>query len=182
MREHLEAVITQALQNSKDTLGTIERNTEIKVVYLTLWALGWDPVSDIACNFHVHRFKFQGGSAKMAKAVDFAVRDSTGGICLLGEVKQWSTNVESKRWEKGKEQILKYQQAINIPRAFLTNGSVWLVFDGNGKELPVIQDEPDAKHLINRLAPYLMKGNVPSGISDPDVWKYGICPPCVKIK
>ena len=44
MKEQLEAVINQAFQDTGATLGTVERNTEIKVVFLTLWALGWDPI------------------------------------------------------------------------------------------------------------------------------------------
>ena len=178
MRKQLEAVISQALQNHETTLGTVERNTEIKVVYLTLWALGWDPIQDIACNFHIPRNKFQGDRVKMAKAVDFAVRDSSGGISLLGEVKQCS--VKAKKWEKGIEQIQIYQKAIKAPRVFLTSGFRWLILDEYGKKLADIQNAANGGRLIDQLTPYLMKGNVPFGATEPGDWNYGISPPSLR--
>lgn len=178
MRKQLEAVISQALQSHETTLGTVERNTEIKVVYLTLWALGWDPIQDIACNFHIPRTKFQDGGVKMAKAVDFAVRDSRGGICLLGEVKQCS--VKSKKWEEGHEQIRIYQKAIKVPRVFLTSGFRWVILDEYGKTLDDIQNSTNVERLIDQLTPYLMKGNVPLGPPDPTDWSYGISPASIK--
>ena len=85
--ELLERIISDPVR----CLGTVERNTEIKFVYLFLWALGWDPASQIICGFHIHRNFIPGAGA--ARPVDFALGINEK-ICLIGEVKNWCSTQE----------------------------------------------------------------------------------------
>ncbi len=51
MKEAILPFLEYALKAPETTLGTVERNTEIKVAYFTLVALGWEPIRDVALGF-----------------------------------------------------------------------------------------------------------------------------------
>ncbi|MHC4342813.1 MAG: hypothetical protein ACYSX0_21690 [Planctomycetota bacterium] len=121
-------LLQQALDAPDTCLGTVERNTEIKTIYFALWALGWNPVRDIALGFHIPRTKL-GEGAKAAHAADFALRDSVG-LCAIGEAKHWF--VGERAWDNALPQIQRYQRAIKTPRAFLSCGRWWLVLNEDG--------------------------------------------------
>lgn len=170
MKQQLEALLDIAFKQPGAVLGTVERNTEIKVVYLMLWALGWDPVLDIACGFHLPRDKVK-GDAKAANAIDFALRDN-GGLCAFGEVKQW--HVGSKQWDEGLAQIRRYQRAILVPRAFLSCGKRWLILDERSEVLADVNAD-DPRRLLEQLRTLLSKGAIQSSAFS-GAWEYGICP------
>ena len=172
----LESLIQMALDTADDTLGKVERNCEIKIVYLTLWALGWHPIRDIALGFQVSRDKF-GGQALAAKAPDFAVRlDNT--IVMLGEAKRWRK--QGKGWEKGRKQLELYGAAIPVERSFLTSGDRWEVFNPDGKLLDKIKERNRADVLIAKLRPLIGKESLAEGVEgtsagdDRSIWKYGL--------
>ncbi len=163
--------LQRALEAPEKFLGTVERNTEIKSVYLALWALGWDPVEDIALGFHIHREKIE-PEAKAAVAADFALRDEIG-LCAIGEAKQWFAN--EKTWSEAIDQLRRYQKAIPVPRAFLTCGRRWLVLDETGALL-VDVESTNSGQLIDTLRPHIGKGNVQKQLRDESIWNYGINP------
>lgn len=165
----------QLLQLALDTpdtcLGTVERNTEIKIVYFALWALGWNPIRDIALGFHIPRSKL-GEGAKAAHAADFALRDDVG-VCAIGEAKHWF--IGEKAWKNVISQIERYQRAVKTPRAFLSCGSRWLVLNEDGRATLDIRDT-NAESLIEQLRPVLGPSSMKNQIDDPAVWGYGIRP------
>lgn len=77
MKEAILPFLEYALEAPETTLGTVERNTEIKVACFTLVALGWEPMRDVALGFCIERAKLEGG-ARAANAVDFCLRDAKG--------------------------------------------------------------------------------------------------------
>lgn len=164
-------LLDQIFANPKKYLGTIERNTEIKVVYLILQALGWNPVQDTALAFQIPRKKV-GEIARAAHAVDFALRDAVG-LCALGEAKQWF--IRDKEWAVAVNQIKRYQTAVRAPRAFLSCGWRWIIFDEAGKESHRIEGKK-APLLIEKLKPLLGKGTIPNQLDDKSIWEYGMCP------
>lgn len=169
MEDKLVDTMTRALQNPDTALGTGERNTEIKIAFLVLWALGWDPVNEIALGAQIERGKL--GDAKSSNAADFLVRDGAGKICVVGEAKHWF--LREKAWETGRQQLIRYLNAVRAPRGFLTSGKTWCVIR-DGKVLdPIVAT--DGRKLIDELRPHIGKGQV-SGIDDPSVWDYAISP------
>ena len=165
-------LLDQIFANPKKYLGTIERNTEIKVVYLILQALGWNTVEDIALAFQIPRKKV-GEIAKAAHAVDFAVRDAVG-LCALGETKQWF--IRDKEWAVAVNQIKRYQTAVHAPRTFLSRGWRGVIFDVSGKEIYQVEEKSKVTALIEKLKPLLGKGCIPNQLSDESIWEYGLCP------
>jgi predicted type IV restriction endonuclease len=161
----------RALQAPEKFLGTVERNTEVKTAYLALWALGWDPIEDIALGFHIARSKL-GEDAKMAQAADFALRDEIG-LCAIGEAKQWF--MDENAWSRGIDQLRRYQKAVPVPRAFLTCGRRWLVLDEAGRMLIDVEGT-NSRPLIETLRPHVGKGNVSGQLRDGGTWDYGINP------
>jgi hypothetical protein len=178
MRDHSLTILDRVLEQPVPALGSIERNTEIKLVFFTLCALGWDPVDDIAFAFQISTKNLH-GTAKAAHAADFALRDDKG-LCAIGEAKHWGAKELS--WAQGLKQVRRYQEALKTPLAFITCGNRWCVLDESGsialelhiEDLP----KPRAGELVNRLAPFLEKGACKKGqVTDPNVWRYGLCPP-----
>src|SRR3989338_11235930 len=111
------SLIKEALRCPEDYLGTVEMNTEIKVIYFTLCALGWDPVKDIALGFQINKRNFprkdkSNKEAKAANAADFVLRDGDH-LCAVGEVKHWFAS-DKKTWDAGIEQMKRYQEALDI--------------------------------------------------------------------
>jgi len=160
-----------ALDRPDSYLGTVERNTEIKAIYFALWAIGWNPIQDIALGFHIPRSKL-GDRAKAAHAADFALRDSIG-LCAIGEAKHWF--IGDKAWTNAISQIRRYQSAVNTPRAFLSCGFRWLVLDENS-EVTLDTRDRDAQALIEELRPVLGPNGMKNQVNDPAVWDYGIRP------
>jgi hypothetical protein len=180
MRDHSLTIIDRVLKQPVPVLGSIERNTEIKLVLFTLCALGWDPIDDIAFAFQISTKNLH-GTAKAAHAADFALRDNIG-LCAIGEAKHWG--VKGLSWARGLNQVRRYQDALKTPLAFITCGNRWCVFgessllvdDFSIDELPT----PKAIPLVNRLARFLAKGACLKGqVMDPDIWRYGLSPPII---
>ncbi len=160
--------IQRAFDAPETSLGTIERNTEMKVVFLMLWELGWDPVLEIAGCFQIRRESFEPAS-RSALAVDVALRDNLG-LCAIGEIKQWFDD----DWPKGRSQLLRYQSSLKVPRAFLTCGWKWTVFaDGEPR---TFENRRDAAALIGDLKDVLGAGAINRTPRPEALWKYGMCP------
>jgi hypothetical protein len=161
-------------------LGNTERNTEIKIAFLTLWELGWDPANQVAMGFHIGTQNFTcptDGATGAAKPADFAT-GSKSELCVVGEVKAWC------EWDLRKylSQVWGYQWALEFPRAFLTNGHQWMVWDFSGRCVepkPVLDREFDSPDdMISTLRPILSPGSVTCRQIDPAAkandWVYGI--------
>ena len=175
MKDQSLTILDRVLNNPQPVLGSVERNTEIKVVLFTLCALGWDPVSEIAFAFQIWRQKVP--PAKAAQAADFVLQDGIG-LCAVGEAKHWGA--KDPAWDRGLKQIRRYQEALHTPRAFLTSGNRWHVFDESGSDLVdfTIDDleSKTARSLVDRLTPFLGKGKFAGQTVDPETWQYGLCP------
>lgn len=127
MKSHQE-ILANCFNHPPNTLGRSEDSVLIKVVFMLLWDLGWDPVNQIMLGFEVPKERM-GTDQKAAVVPDIVVADRTG-IYLVGEVKHWYTNLSNTHLE----QVRRYQQALGGPRAFLTNGHHWVIFE-SGREL-----------------------------------------------
>lgn len=167
--------VREALQRcfenpNDDYLGGIERNVEVKIVFLTMVELGWDPAASLGLNFQIPK-KWVGGSATTSLAVDLVARDDDG-ICVAGEIKSQHHGVKLC---EHKDQILRYRNALRAPLAFLTNGRQWILFPEEGKE--PIHKEPfnftTVDQMLETLGPYLRPGMV-KGNSEQFDWKWGI--------
>ena len=167
----LVSLLNRAFEAPEEVLGTGERNAEIKIGFLALWALGWHPIDDIALGAQIPRNSFE-PVAGAANAVDFLVRTGSSTICIVGEVKHWHT--KEPAWQKGLTQLRRYRNAIPAPLAFLTTGKRWLIINDAGCENLI--EEPDGANLIEKLAPILGKANVLEGLNDRSIWDYGINP------
>jgi hypothetical protein len=98
--------------NPEATLGRSEDSVHIKVVFLLLWELGWDPVKQIMLGFEIPKERM-GQEQKAAVVPDIVVADE-GGTYLVGEVKHWHTGLSSTHIM----QIQRYQHALNVPESF----------------------------------------------------------------
>jgi hypothetical protein len=165
---NLTTVIQRAFDAPSTSLGTVERNTEIKVVFLMLWELGWDPVNKIATCFQIRRDSFK-PPAKAALAADPALRDDFG-LCAIGEVKQWYDS----DWPKAEEQLRRYQSSLMLPRAFLTCGWKWTVLTES--ESHHFENRNDAALLLDNLRALLGAGLINKTAREQDLWRYGLCP------
>jgi len=177
MKGHALAIVDRAITNPRDALGTIERNTEIKVVLFVLCALGWDVASDLSFAFQIKRATLDG--AKAANAADFALKDDLG-LCAIGEAKQWG--VDDRGWDRGLAQVKRYQRALGTPRAFLTCGKRWIVLDQSqnvADDIRVDKRTPNATALVARLEPFLGKGRIEGQVTNAGLWHYGVSPPSV---
>jgi hypothetical protein len=152
-------------------VGTVERNTEIKVVLPILVALGWNIAKDIALCFQIDRRKI-GTGARAAHAADFALRTPRG-LVGIGEGKQWYAG--SAAWADGEAQVRRYQQALGLPRAFLTTGRRWLVLGANGEAL-IDKQRLEPELLIADLRPVLARKSVPEAANSRESWDYGLRP------
>lgn len=163
-------VIQRIFEDAEDSLGTIERNTEVKVVFLVLWELGWDPVHEIALCFHIPRSRVR-PPAKAAVAADLALRDELG-LCGIGEVKQWCYK---KDWANAERQISRYRDALEVPLAFVTRGRRWTVWECDKRH---DFDNPSAPALIQELRAVLGRRcvNVARRPDADKVWRFGLNP------
>ena len=151
-------------------LGGIERNVEVKIVFLTMVELGWDPAESLGLNFQIDK-KRVGGSARASLAVDLVARDADG-ICVAGEVKSQHHGV---KLDDHKRQILKYQKALRAPLAFLTNGRHWILFREKGDEPFLNETFTSVDQMLEALGPYLRPGMVKGNSEQFDSkWKWGI--------
>jgi hypothetical protein len=177
MEEHALQIIDRVFTDPEEVLGTIERNTEIKVALFVLCALGWDVAKDMAFAFQIRRGTIDG--AKAAHAADFALRDEQG-LCAIGEVKHWQ--VPDIGWARGLVQVQRYQRALGTPRAFLTCGRRWVILDPSGLVLQDVRMRDavaSAAGLIAALKPFLGKGCIDGQVADTTIWRYGLSPPSV---
>lgn len=175
MKDLLIEKISQALRESSNVLGSCERNTEIKIAYLALWALGWDPVADIGLGFQIPAAKI-GPKAGGSNAPDFVVRDGAK-IFMVGEAKYWAIDEhEPKKWKGGQDKLSTYLHALPAPRGFLTCGKTWIITDQRGQEITTIRATNDGRKLIDQLQRHIGKGSISDGYYSPKAWDYGICP------
>lgn len=119
----IKPVIKFCFENPDDTLGRSEDSCHIKIVFLLLWELGWDPIHQIMLGFEIPKERMW-TEQKAAVVPDIVVADDQG-TYLVGEVKHWYATLGDKHIN----QIRGYQRALNSPLAFLTNGHHWIVFD-----------------------------------------------------
>lgn len=83
---------------------------------------------------------------KSAVVPDIVVADR-GGTYLVGEVKHWYIN----DLQKHIGQIQGYQRALEAPRAFLTNGHRWMIFDLENEKPALDKDFTDCREMIEGL-------------------------------
>jgi hypothetical protein len=167
---NLIKLLEKTFNDPERYLGTVERNTEIKFVFLFLWALGWDPVSQIICGFHIHRNFIPGAGA--ARPADFALGLNEQ-LCLIGEVKNWF--VTPIEWEKGLNQALVYQKACLSPKSFLTSGKEWIIISETGKTI-FEHSITNVATSLDLLSNYLSPQTVSPIAGTELYWKYGNFP------
>jgi hypothetical protein len=174
MERQLIETIDRAFREPETALGGGERNVEIKIVFLVLWALGWDPVKDVFLGFQIPKEKI-GDRAEASHAADFVLRGDQDRVCVVGEAKEWFIDEKGKRWEEGIRQIERYTKALPVSRAFLACGKKWRIIDAN---LGVLDEfEPkDARVLIERLRPCIGKEQVKDkgGLYTAKNWQLGL--------
>jgi hypothetical protein len=163
VRETLE----RCFKNSRDYLGGIERNVEVKIVFLTMVDLGWDPAANLGLNFQIPKNNVE-NSAAASLAVDLVARDDDG-ICIAGEVKaHHKVNLDVHI-----PQILRYRNALGAPLAFLTNGRKWMIFRENENEPFIEITFTSVDQLLETLRQYLRPGVI-KGNSEKFDWNWGI--------
>ena len=168
MDDQLIEAIDFALKEPKAALGGGERNSEIKIAYLVLWALGWHPSRNVLLGFQISGIP----DAKASHAADFVIRDNDDRLCAVGEAKQWY--IGDKDWEEAIDQLSRYRKALPVSLAFLTSGRRWYVTDGEGRELDSFQDIKDGRTLVGRLRKHLGKENVRGNLCRPNIWHDGL--------
>jgi len=128
-------VIQACFNNPHLSLGGIsEINCQVKIIFLTLWELGWDPVQQLFLNFAIPKERMK-KSPRMASAAADIVAANSGGIYLVCEVKYWN----SPYLANSTDQVREYQEALDAPRSCLTNGRRWIIFDKEN-ENPLIDE------------------------------------------
>jgi hypothetical protein len=160
-------ILQRCFDNPANCLGGIERNVEVKIVFLTMVELGWDPATNLGLNFQIPKELF-GGAATTSLAIDMVARDDIG-ICVAGEIKAHrKVNLDAHVC-----QILRYQDALRAPLAFLTNGSQWMLFRGQEKRPYIDQTFTSVDEMLDvlghHLCPSVVKGN-PAQFD----WQWGI--------
>lgn len=132
------------------TLGRIESNVEAKLLMPTLWALGWDPLTQLHWGFQISKERFPAGAGE-SKACDVVAAEQNL-LWLTGEAKRWRLPLTLKE----RQQATDYRKALGAPAGFLSNGVHWVVW-GRADE-PVFDGdlEPrDVDGLLETLAPLI---------------------------
>lgn len=160
-------ILRRCFENPADSLGGIERNVEVKIVFLTMVELGWDPATRLGLNFQIPKELF-GGAATTSLAIDLVARDDVG-ICVAGEIKaRHKVNLGVHI-----PQILRYRDALRAPLAFLTNGSQWMLFRGQDKKPFIDPTFTSVDQMLEILGQHLRPGVV-SGNPVHFDWQWGI--------
>ncbi|MCX5814359.1 MAG: hypothetical protein NT178_17715 [Proteobacteria bacterium] len=147
-KNEVRRVLKGCFSNPSMSLGKTERNCEVKVLFLTLWELGWDPVTQLFFNFQVDKEAI-GEGAYMRGAPDIIIGNRAG-ILMVGDAKHWQENLNNYF-----EQVTTYQKALGLTRAFITNGHRWVIF-GSGREGIVFDEEfNDPDYMIDKLKPWI---------------------------
>jgi len=151
--------------------GASEINCQFKMIFLTLWELGWDPVHQLFLNFQIAKEHMQ-KSPRMASAAADIVAATQEGIYLVCEVKYWN----NPNLTKFVTQVKEYQEALNAPMACLTNGRRWIVFAKNS-EVPLMDMEyKNTEEMFRELRKFISPEAIraPSPYPYPDAFKLGI--------
>lgn len=148
-------VLEDCFRAPRYALGENEANCVSKIVFLTLWELGWNPVSQILLSFQVPKERVN-KPAQASNAADVVVVDGSN-VFLVGEVKDWAEPLGPEEIT----QVRTYQKALGAPRSFLSNGHRWLIFDNS--------DEPrhsfefrGAEDMLSSLTDFLGEGRLAS--------------------
>ena len=149
--EELRKVLKGCFANPTATLGRIEKNCEVKILFLTLWELGWDPVSQLFLDFQVDKEAI-GEGTYMRVAPDIIIKDGTG-VLLVGDAKYWGENLNNYFG-----QVRKYQNALGVTRAFLTNGHRWVIFGADKEKALFDEDFRDPDQMIAMLKHWIGPG------------------------
>jgi hypothetical protein len=157
----LRQVLKSCFASPATSLGRIERNCEVKILFLAMWEIGWDPVHQLLLDFQIDK-EAVGEGTYMRVAPDIIVRNQSG-IVLAGDAKHWEENLN-----KYFNQIRKYQTALGVKRAFLTNGHRWVVFDINSDSPAFDEDFHDPERMISTLRIWIG----PSSVTWNGVFKY----------
>jgi hypothetical protein len=162
---NVRETLQRCFDNPNDCLGGIERNVEVKIVFLTLVELGWDPAASLGLNFQIPKELF-GDATTTSLAIDMVARDDIG-LCIAGEVKAH----HKVKLEVHMCQILRYRDALRAPLAFLTNGSRWMLFRENGSKPFLDETFTSVDQMLEILAPHLRPGVVKGKQFN---WRWGI--------
>jgi len=158
MRERIMSDVVSIIENCFDrpeeVLGKSEDSCHIKVVFMLLWELGWDPVRQIMLGFEIPKERM-GPDQQAAVVPDIVVADEKG-TYLVGEVKHWFTALSQKHID----QIIGYKRALNAPYGFLTNGRDWMVF-GKEHDIPILESSfGTATEMLTKLRPLIGPGGI----------------------
>lgn len=149
--DELRAVLEACFINPAATLGRIERNCEVKILFLTLWELGWDPASQLLLDFQVDKEAI-GEGTYMRVAPDIIIRDGAG-ILMVGDAKHWGKNLNNYF-----DQVRRYQRALGVTRGFLTNGHRWVIFGDDNGNVIFDKDFSDSGEMISALKHWIGPG------------------------
>lgn len=164
---NVREILHRCFENPAACLGGIERNVEVKIVFLTMVELGWDPATNLGLNFQIPKELF-GHAANTSLAIDLVARDNAG-ICIAGEIKAYQkVNLRAHI-----PQILRYRDALRAPLAFLTNGRQWMLFRKKDKTPYIDQTFTSVEQMLEVLSPLLRSGVVEGDPSHFD-WQRGI--------
>lgn len=160
-------ILQHCFDNPANCLGGIERNVEVKIVFLTMVELGWDPATNLGLNFQIPKELF-GGTATTSLAIDMVARDDIG-ICVAGEIKAH----HKVKLDAHVPQILRYRDSLRAPLAFLTNGNQWWLFREKGDEPFFKETFTSVDQMLEALGPHLRPGVVKGNPAQFD-WQWGI--------
>lgn len=141
----VRTVIQSCFENPKNTLGKSEDSCYIKIVFMLLWELGWNPVNQIMLGFEIPKERM-GSEQRAAVVPDIVVADQQG-TYLVGEVKHWYVSLG----EKHMNQVRGYQRALDFPMAFLTNGHHWIVLSTDDERPIFDRDFSRFEEMISEL-------------------------------
>lgn len=127
------------------------------------------PLLQVHWGFQVNKERFPQGSGE-SKECDVVVAMPKR-LWLVGEVKKW-------RWPLGnseQNQTISYKLALGAPRAFLTNGSEWIIWDEmNGRVFNATLDPQDVDTLLGTLISFIGPSAVSEATELPlDIWRAG---------
>jgi hypothetical protein len=168
----LKNVIQACFNNPHLSLGGVsEVNCQVKIIFLALWELGWDPVHQLFLNFAIPKERMK-KSPRMASAAADIVAANSAGIYLVCEVKYW----DSPNLIRSFDQVREYQEALDAPRACLTNGRRWIVFNKDNENPLMDETFAGVDDMLSGIKEWIgpQTITIPSPYPYPEAFELGI--------
>ena len=168
----LRNVIQSCFENPHLSLGGVsEVNCQVKIIFLTLWELGWDPVQQLFLNFAIPKERMK-KSPRMASAAADIVAANSAGIYLVCEVKYW----DSPYLANSTDQVREYQEALDAPRSCLTNGRRWIIFDKENENPLIDETFSNVDEMLSGIKDWIgpQTITIPSPYPYPEAFELGI--------